>query len=612
MDIALLNGNVHAIAVMLLTAFALFLFTRPTIPLETSALAVLGLLILGFSLFPYQLPDGAYFKPEKLLAGFAHPALIAVSGLMVLGHGLVRTGALEAVGGLLGRAWRVNASVSFILTLLLAALLSSFVNNTPIVILLLPVLVSVCLKNNISPSSVMMPVNFATLLGGMGTTIGTSTNIIVVSVAVDMGLPEFGLFDFIVPAVSVGFFGLLYLWLIAPRLLPDRKMALSDESVREFTAHLLLEPGNTFIGKPLGELIRATHGKMQVKRIRRSEGGFLRPLPDSRVRANDQLLVRDTPGNLKAFEQALGCTLHTGKSLFSEQNPEPVRDRQLAEVAIYPGSPMHRRSIAECHIYRLYEVIVLAIHRRGRPISSMPDGIQNVKLRVGDILLLQGSAKAIASLQSQSDMMVLSGKQDLPHHGLALRSLLIMVSVICLAAFQILPLAVTALVGVLAMLLLGCLNWKDIRNALSAQVIFMIAATLALGQALLFTGGSELIASYFLQLTASLSPALTLAGLMLVMATLTNVISNNAAAIIGTPIAISIANTLGVSAEPFVLAVLFGANLSFVTPMAYQTNLLIMNAVNYTFRDFVRVGLPLAILMWVGFSVALTGLYDLW
>jgi len=611
MDIEFLSGNAHAVAVLCLTVFALFLFTRPAIPLETSALAVLGLLILGFSLFPYPMQNGEFFNPESLLSGFAHPALIAVSGLMVLGHGLVRTGALEAVGGLLGRAWRTNASVSFMLTMLLAAFLSSFVNNTPIVILLLPVLVSVCLKNNISPSSVMMPVNFATLLGGMGTTIGTSTNIIVISVAAEMGMREFGLFDFIVPAVSVGFIGLLYLWLIAPRLLPDRKMALSDETVREFTAHLLLEPGNSFIGKPLSELIQATHGKMQIKRIRRTEGGFLRPLPDSRVRVNDQLLVRDTPSNLKSFEQALGCTLHAGKSLFSEENPEPVRDRQLAEIAIYPGSPMHRRSVAECHIYRLHEVIVLAIHRRGRPISSMPNGIQNVKLRLGDILLLQGSAKAIASLQSQAEVMVLSGKQDLPHHGLAFRSLIIMATVVILAASQILPLAVTALLGVLAMLLLGCLNWKDVRDALSVQVVLMIAATLALGQALLLTGGSEMIATTFLQLTSDLSPSLTLACLILVMAILTNIISNNAAAIIGTPIAISIANVLGVSAEAFVLAVLFGANLSFVTPMAYQTNLLVMNAVNYTFGDFVRVGLPLAILMWIGFSVVLASLYDL-
>lgn len=610
MDIEFLSNNAHAVAVLFLTALALFMFTRPTLPLETSALAVLGLLAAGFALFPYSLEDGSLFQATDLLAGFAHPALIAVCGLMILGHGLVRTGALESVGGLLANAWRKNARLSLLMTMLLAAFLSSFVNNTPIIILLLPVLVSVCLKNNINPSAIMMPVNFATLLGGMGTTIGTSTNIIVVSVALEMGLAEFGLFDFMIPAVVVGFFGILYLWLIAPRLLPARKMALSDESAREFTAHLLFEPGNPFIGKSVSELIRASHGKMQIKRIRRGEGGNLRPLPDSRVREHDQLLVRDTPANLKSFERVLGCTLHSGKSLFSDENPEPVRDRQLAEIAIYPGSPMHRRSIAESHLYRLHEVIVLAIHRRGRPISSMPQGIQNVKLRLGDILLVQGSAKAIASL-SQADMMVLSGKQDLPHHGLALRSLVIMASVIAIAASQTLPLAITALLGVLAMLVTGCLNWKDIRDALSAQLILMIATTLALGQALLLTGGSELIATAFLQLTASLSPAMTLAGLMLVMAILTNIISNNAAAIIGTPIAISVAHALNAPAEAFVLAVLFGANLSFVTPMAYQTNLLVMNAVNYRFSDFVRVGLPLALLMWLGFSLILAWMYGL-
>jgi Na+/H+ antiporter NhaD/arsenite permease-like protein len=183
----LLASNPHAFAVLGLTVLALLLFTRQSIPLETSSLFVLCLLVLGFEIFPYTGPEGV-FKSTDLYSGFAHPALIAVSTLMVLGHGLVRTGALEVVGEILAIAWKKNARWSFLLTMLLAAFLSSFVNNTPIIILLLPIMVSVCLKNNISTSSVLLPVNFATLLGGMGTTIGTSTNILVVSVAAQMGL----------------------------------------------------------------------------------------------------------------------------------------------------------------------------------------------------------------------------------------------------------------------------------------------------------------------------------------------------------------------------------------------------------------------------------------
>ncbi len=606
----LFSTNPHALAVLGLTLLALFLFTRRSIPLETSSLFILSALVLGFELFPYSSSAGD-FKSTDFFAGFAHPALIAVCALMILGHGLVRTGALDMVGAFLSAAWKTSAKGSFLLTLLLAAFLSAFVNNTPIIILLLPIMVSVCLKNNISASSIMMPVNFATLLGGMGTTIGTSTNIIVVSVAVQMGLDELGLFDFILPAFVVGFVGLLYLWLIAPKLLPDRKLAMSDESARVFTAHLLIDGNSPHLEKHLSELIKLTEGRMTVELIRRSGGARIVPLPDAQMRAGDRLLVRDTPQNLKDFEQILSSTLYAGGKLVDEQNPLSLADQQLAEIAVYPGSALHRNTLAQTRFRRTSDVIVLAIHRAGRPIKSMPGGIQNVRLTTGDVLLVQGRSETIAKLKSQSDLMVLDSRRDLPRRNRASMSLVIMFAVIVLATIQALPITITASAGVLAMLLCGCLNWRDVRDALSIQLVLLIAATLALGQALLLTGGSQMIADGFVAMTGQLSPAWTLSSLMLLMAVLTNIVSNNAAAVIGTPIAISVAQSLGAPPEAFVLAVLFGANLSFVTPMAYQTNLLVMNAVGYSFSDFVRVGLPLAILMWCGLSLALSLIFGL-
>lgn len=603
-------SNHHAFAVLGLMVIALLLFMRQSIPLETSSLFILCVLVLGFELFPYQIGDG-YFNATELFFGFAHPALIAVCALMILGHGLVRTGALEIVGELLAVAWKKSPKWSFLMTMLLAAFLSSFVNNTPIIILLLPIMVSVCIKNNINASSILMPVNFATLLGGMGTTIGTSTNILVVSIAAQLGLPEFGLFDFALPAVVVGFFGLLYLWLIAPKLLPKREMAMNNQDARLFTAQLFIDKDNANIGKRLSKLIDLTHNQMSVERIRRTENTSIFPLPDAIVLAGDRLLVRDTPDQLKTYEQVLGVQLYAGDHVVDESHPLPLADQQMAEIAIYPGSALNRSTLAQSRFQLNKDINVVAIHRAGKAITAMPTGITNVRLQIGDVLLVQGCAKAVQQLKAQSDLMVLDATRDLPRRSKAFMSIMVMGVVIFLATTKILPLSITASLGIVAMLVVGCLNWRDVRDALSVQLILMIVATLALGKAMLITGASALMAEQFLLLMHGYTAMYVLSGLMLLMMILTNIVSNNAAAIIGTPIAINIAHSVGAPPEAFVLAVLFGANLSFVTPMAYQTNLIVMNAVGYSFGDFVRVGLPLAIIMWLGFSLILSMIYGL-
>ncbi len=602
-------ASLHTYAILALTVVALLLFTRRSIPLETSALVILGLLVLGFELFPYQGVDGQTIKASSFFSGFGHPALIAVSALMVAGHGLVRTGALVVVSRVLAKMWKVSPKLSLLGTMLIAAILSAFINNTPIVILLLPILVSVSLRNGINPSSILIPMNYATLLGGMGTTIGTSTNLLVVSVAADMGLRHFGLFDFALPAVIVGSVGIVYLWLVAPKLLPKREIAMGDGSTRLFTAHLHVQKGSLSIGKTLSQLIDETSGRLNVQRIVRSRRIRIVSLPDATVKKGDRLLVQDTPQNLKDFEQSLGVELYAGNHIMDEEHPLQAADQQLAEVVIYPGSPLHRSTLSESRFTDQTLLAVLAIHRAGRAIEKMPEGIAHLRLRMGDVLLVQGSREEIDKLKHQPDLMVLDATLDLPHTSKAPLSLAVMAGMVALSALGILPIHISAPLGVLAMLICGCLSWKDVSQALSTQLILIIVATLALGQAMLLTGGSELVASTFVALTENASPAFILGGLILLMAVLTNVVSNNAAAVIGTPIAISIARAIGAPEEPFVLGVLFGANMSFVTPMAYQTNLLVMNAGGYHFSDFVRVGLPLAVIYWLGITVTLTMLY---
>lgn len=604
------NGlpNPHMIAVLLLTGLALLLFSREKIPLESSSLVILSLLTLGFEIFPFEGPLGVISSID-FFKGFGHEALIAVSALMVAGHGLVRSGALEPIGRTLARLWSISPSMSFLLTLLIAGVLSAFINNTPIVVLLLPILVSVSLKTKTEASSLLMPMGFATLIGGMSTTIGTSTNLLVIGVAYDMGLDRIEMFDFIVPALIANSIGMIYLWLVAPRILPKRELVLADSSPRIFTAHLVIKEESTAAGMTLSEVIALTHNHLQVDRIRRSETTYIMPLPDAVINPGDRLLVHDTPSRLKEFEQSLGATLYSGGEEVSDDHPLRAEDQQLAEAIVFRGSPLQNRTLNEIRFAESYQLVVLAVHRANERIKSMPQGLGNLNLRVGDVLLVQGKREQIRELKQQSIVMVLDATTDLPHTRKAPFSLAIMFGIILFAASGILPIAVSALSGVLLMLLCGCLTWRDISRALNAQVVLIIVASLALGNALLMTGGSEFLANSFVSLTEGATPAVILSSLMLLMALLTNVVSNNAAAVIGTPVAIEIAESLNLPAEPFVLAVLFGANMSYATPMAYQTNLLVMSAGNYTFSDFVRVGIPLILIMWLAFSWLLAIFY---
>ncbi|MDH5180173.1 MAG: SLC13 family permease [Gammaproteobacteria bacterium] len=600
--------NHHALAVMLLTAFALWLFTREHIPLQTSSLAILVALCVGFEVFPFHV-HGRPLAAVDFFSGFGHEALIAVSALMVVGHGLIRTGALEPFGRMLSRLWSITPVFSLLLTLLFGAVLSAFVNNVPIVILLLPILISVSLRTHSKASAVLMPMGFATLIGGMGTTIGTSTNLLVVSIAGDMGLPRFGMFDFLLPVSIAGGIAILYLWLIAPHLLPERETQLADTSPRIFAAQLKVGEESYANQRTLAEVLEKSGAGMRVTRIRRGPDNFLMPLPDVVLQSGDLLHLRDTPERLKEFEQVLGATLFAGDTQVDEENPLAAEDQQLAEIIVAQGSPLENSTVAQLHFSDRYQLLPIALHRPGRQTLTLQTEIAEVRLQVGDILLVQGASEQIAEVKRKGDLLVLDATADLPHTSRAPIALAIMAAVILVAAIGVLPIAISAVAGILLMLLTRCLGWNDVARALNAQVILIVVVSLALGDALLGTGAADYMAKVFVVLTEGYSPQVMLSGLMLLMAFMTNVVSNNAAAVIGTPVAIGIAQQLNIPAEPFVLAVLFGANMSYATPMAYKTNLLVMSAGGYRFSDFLRVGIPLTVIMWLSLSWLLAKIY---
>ena len=608
---SLMLPNYHALGVLLLVVFALVMFSRDRIPLETSSLVVLVILAVGFQLFPYTGPGGRTLSTTEFFLGFGHQALVAVCALMILGHGLIRSGALEPVGRLLSTSWKKSPALSMVTTLVLCALLSAFINNTPIGVMLLPILIGVAIRTGTSASGLLLPVGLISIVGGMMTTIGTSTNLLVVSVAADMGVAPFQMFDFVIPAGIALIVSVLYLWLVAPRLLPEREVPMQATVKRLYTAQIRLNKTSEATGLQLAEVIERCDGELKVEKIQRGAGVFVTPLPDVVLKAGDRITTTNTQENLREFAHLLGGRLYSGDVEVDESHPLEPNNQQIAEVAITPTSRLLGVRIGEARLLSRFGLRLLALHRFNREDQTRATGVDNTVLRSGDVLLVQSSPRQLDKLKDGGDFLVLDGSVNLPKTAKAPLALAIMMSVVAVAAFGILPIVVSALLGVLMLLVTRCLTWKEAMGALSIQVVMIIVASLALGTALMRTGGAEWLAQVFLALSFGVPSFVILGGLMLAMAALTNVVSNNAAAVIGTPIAISLAQQLMLPAEPFVLAVLFGANLSFATPMAYQTNLLVMNAGGYKFNDFVRVGLPLLFLLWLVLTATLSVAYQL-
>ncbi|MCH9695141.1 MAG: SLC13 family permease [Gammaproteobacteria bacterium] len=609
-----MTPDAHGLAVLVLTAVALFLFTRDNIPLESSSLAILILLVAGFQLVPYEKAGELVLRPTDFFLGFGNEALVAICALMMVGKALETTGALQPLANVVSRAWSKNPALALVTTLVAGAILSAFMNNTPIVVLLMPILVGASLRAKFPVSGVMLPMGLATIVGGMSTTIGTSTNLLVVGISRDMGMHEFSLFEWVLPVAIVGGVGLLFLWLVAPWLLPDRTPPMADTTPRIFTAQLHVKEDGFADGKTLSEVLAKAGGNLRIDKIQRTESLFLAKLPSVKIQAGDRLFIKDSPENLKHYESLLGATLFNisdNEHPIDEETPLKAEGQQLAEVVVTRGSPLHLRSLAAARFSNSYGLLPLALHRARAQSSQVAGDLNLIRLRAGDVLLVQGTSEAIANLKDSGSMLVLDGTTDLPQTHHAKRALFIMGGVVLAAALGIMPIAVSALVGLGLMIATGCLGWRDATTALSIPVIMIIVTSLALGTALLKTGMAAYLALTFVNMASGLPPPMILSAFLLLMTIMTNVVSNNAAAAIGTPIAISIAQQLDVSAEPFVLAVLFGANMSFATPYGYQTNLLVMSAGGYKFADFLRVGIPLTLIMWLGFSLILPVLYQL-
>jgi len=433
-----------------------------------------------------------------------------------------------------------------------------------------------------------------------------------------------GLFAF-TPLAAVAFgVALPYLWLVAPRLLPESAGAPPIQN-REFEARVDVgaadataeeaddaqRPGDHLAGKSLAELERALARPLPVAQIVRA-GRTITADPEFELQAGDSILLRDTPAGLHQVATTLGVDLfdREGAGRFVEDDARAA-DMHFVEVVVSAQSELVGRTLRDARFAERHRVVVVGLNHGTAGLVPRQVDIADQPLAASDILLVQGRTDRIADLNRAPGLLVLDARMMLPRSKLAPVALAIMACVVLAAAAKWLPIHVAAFLGVLAMLFTGCVRLEGVSRALSLEVILLVASSVALGQALLVTGAASWVATGVTWLIDTAPPALQVATFIGFAAALTNFVSNAAAAAVGTPIAIATAQSLGLPVEPFVLAVLFGANLSFATPMAYQTNVLVMNAAGYRFTDFVKVGVPLVVILLTTFSILLARRYGL-
>jgi di/tricarboxylate transporter len=591
----------HAVAVLLITFGTFWLFAQEKLPVQSTALLALLALMLLFGLFPYEASERP-LGPAQFLAGFGHTALVTICFLMVLGRGLVETGALEPFVRRLAYLWSFAPKLAFLLLLVFSMIISGVLNNTAVVVLLIPVLVSVAARTGTSATQTLLPMNYAMLIGGMATTIGTSTNLLVVDIAENLGVPSFGLFDFTQMVAIAAVVALPYLLFVMPRLLPQDVGDRPRVEPLTFDAALTLHEGGYAAGRELREVLRKAPGLRPLAIVR--DGVQVTRLPTMNLKAGDRLLVQASPEQLFEYAAVVGAWIHERDHSVSPA----AAGRTLAQALITSDSSLGGATLAAGRFGDEHGLIALGIHR---PAREAPLDLATTLLRTGDVVLVRGTKEGIDGLRTAPAVLILDAMMELPHTRRAPLALLIMVGVVILAATNLLPMVLASALGVAAMLMTGCLRWQEATSALSSKVVMIVVASLALGEALTATGLIAAAGHGLAALHGFIPPAAMITLLMLLMAIVTNFVSNNAAAIIGTPVAIAMAATLGVDPRPFVLAVLFGCNISYATPMGYQTNLLVMSAAGYRFRDFVRAGLPLSVLMWITLTWLLAAKYGL-
>jgi di/tricarboxylate transporter len=571
--------------VLALCVGSVVLFATEWLPYDLVALLLL--LVLGLS---------GVLTPSEALAGFANPAVVTVGAMFVLSAGVLRTGALVFVERRIAEvAGSYKALVLF--TMLLVGGASAFVNSTPVVVVFLPVLLGIANERGILPSRLLMPISYAAILGGTCTLIGTSTNILVSELVVELGAPPIQMFELTRAGLIFAAIGLAYVLVAGPRLLPHVETVTSTLGLnhkRHYISEIRVGADSDLVGKPLRKTIGERFPRLQIIDIVRGGVSLWTVPPPVLLQVGDRLVVRGDLNTLLEVHQDERVELLPGlprKSLKFN-----LREMMLAELVLTPNSQFLGQTLAQAQFQRRHQLYVMGIMRHGRHIQR---NVVHQPLILGDILLVFGEFAALAAVQGSRDFLPMDGVHEAyVNTAKAPITLAVILAVVVCLSFRLLPLPLVAISAAIGLVVTNCISLADAYRAIQGRILVLIIGTLALGFAMEKTGAGHYLAQGLVDIVGSLGPVAVISGIYILTSVLTEVMSNNASAVLLIPIAIGAAEAIGVNSRPFVMAVLFGASSSFATPIGYNTNTLVYAPGGYRYRDFLRIGVPLKLILW--------------
>ena len=606
----LLDDNQFIFFSLLIVFSSMFFYAIERFSMVFKSIVILTFLLIFFSIFPYKNQDGMnLLNPQTILSGFSNTSLITVISLLILGQGVVQTRVLNGfITNFLG-FFSNNTKIIIFVTLFIVLFLSAFINNTPVVIIFIPIIQGIVKNLDYSMSKFLMPLSFAAILGGMITIVGSSTNLLVSNSLYNYAKIEISFFEFALPGSVIAIVGLFYLIFFSKILLKDRapiSNQLVDDSKNSFITKIVLNQGSSLIGKAIKDSNLKELGQAKILMIQRGEHAEHGPFYGFILEEGDILVVSISREQLtNILSQKIGSV----ETFEKDDQSNNQKNQIITEVMVTPSSSLVGNTIENVSFRYRYNCFVIGLQRKSKIITSH---MSELALEPGDTLLIQGEKNSIKALRTQSDLLPMEwATSEISSKDISKKSIYIFLSVIFLGAFEVLPLVVAALMGVVFMIMFQVLSIRQVIRSVDNNLLLLIVTSLALGSVIQITGTANFLSQSLVDFLGDSSPLVLLLCFYMLVSITTNFISNNACAVLFTPIAIDIAEKINVDPKIFAIALIFAVNTSFVTPLAYQTNLLVMGPGHYKFIDYVKFGLPLTILCWVVFFVTFPLFYQL-